>query len=601
MMGYVAKLAPGDLDAEGTIPFVLDAIMELMSIIGLVRNNHFAFIAFSRVAVAAAVVCNGLMDLVFGSVYVSHRVNSEYLAHAIFACIKASKEVGYPITLERCQEDKEEDLHRHVARFWLASLRGGGKGTKGEISSRNLKFIIQEWMNFQFNFCEKSPGHTSLRTLRRETKRYLKHAAKFSKKPARNTPGHTAFWKELTGDESILATLLKFGQLAEFSQWTSEYDDGDDGGDDDDDDDDDLEEPDFASPSRNRDEGPIDEGLSHSDGGGAASGTDEAGPGDNNEDEDPEDPEAVVLGSEVSAAEAARAADNDELLEFEATQEPLTPHSVALTMVKLEMGATSLEAKEEQWSTIELVTRQAGPKSGPEVRIYFKREGAAAMYRVREEQIYSATYSPSSTASGKERLRILLLEPLDCGSLNARTKNWNLAKPLEIDGGPFRLIQKSGTVITLSALPRASSGLRAAWENVVSASWYLQKRARNAKPEVALRARERAPETFEVWRADEARRDKKKTIPFSIPGERPRARLQTEKLLTAFFEHAKYSFFATGARMERKCLGCKRCVYINREGTQHCLVCDRSNHNECFRKVEDWLRAHGEVVPIIPP
>lgn len=123
-MGYKPTLHLGDEDPEGTIQLVLDGIIQLQSIAGFVRNSHDAFIAFSDLAVAASLTANELTSLAFGSVFISQRNNTDFLAHAIQRCHDVSAAVGYTITLEELLETKEEDLHRHVARLWLAGLRG---------------------------------------------------------------------------------------------------------------------------------------------------------------------------------------------------------------------------------------------------------------------------------------------------------------------------------------------------------------------------------------------------------------------------------------------------------------------------------------------
>jgi hypothetical protein len=574
MMGFVATLSGGDSDSENTIAFVLDAIVALYAVVGLVRNNHFAFAGFSRVAVAAAATANGLISLAFGKIYVSQRVNSEWLAHTIKACVEASKKVGYPVTLERTSEAKEEDLHRHMARFWLACMRGGGKGSRGEVAVRTLKFMLREWTAYQFNFLEKAPLYTSLKTALREERKATRAEAK-SRRTYACSPGVFGdYWRVKTGDSSVIATLLRLDAESHSASGMTREEfyaedeagdfDSEEEEDDDDDDDDDDDEVDEAT------------------GGGVADPLRAAL--DEDEDDEPAgDAEADEADDEdaAGAAAAAAAADDDELIEAEeVTAVVFKAHTVELLEVKLEAGHLAASAlKEDGWKIIFKTTKVRG---GHEIRITLEKGEEASFYRVRVEQIYG--FSLTQPLLDKEKVSFILVEAIDFGNKNPKSKKWKLAAAGAVDVGPLKQLQPAATRLTVVARPGTGGGLLEAVKNISASSVYLTKRAR------VVWGHRGAPVSFDVSRTDEARRDQCKTVPLSVAAERPRIRDQAEKALSRFFEHTKFAYIGGGVRMKRKCDDCKRAVYLNAEGTAHCLECDDTDHNSCFQKVEEWLK-----------
>ena len=451
VMGYKPRLSAGESDPDDTISLVLDAIFAFSSIVGLVRNNRVAFAAFAPVAVAASVTANSLIALAFGRLYVSQRVNSEYLAHTIQRCYAASAVAGYTVTLEEELESKVEDLHRHVAKFWLACLRGGGKGSKAEIAARTMRFISRQWARYQFNFLEKSSLYTSLKMLRREEKnarrRSLSGRRRLEREVSESPPAgaFSAFWRAATGEPSVLSMLLahaaraveadravdKDGASSSSSSSSTSSTSSSSSSSSDSEDDADVE-PGAEDPRATRCDGSAARDTDVDDNKAGAGAADDEDDGD-------------------GAAAAAAAADNDELLEPDDESLALfVPCSVDVVGVKLEVGSVTClpEQTSGEW-TILLRTAKSG--ASHELRIEMKprsESGSPAMYRVKVDIVYGFRLWVEGNV---EKLVVVLLEPVDHGTMNPKSKKFNLSKPGESDKGPFKAISAAATMVTVSA------------------------------------------------------------------------------------------------------------------------------------------------------
>lgn len=582
LLGYESKLHRSDKDPEGTIQFVLDAIVSFNAIAGLVRNHHLAFVAFADFAVAAAVTANGLIALAFKNVYVSQRVNSDFLAHTIQACRRASQEAGYTITLEECLETKVEDLHRHVARFWLACLRGGGKGTKAEIACRTMRFIMKELSFYQMNVLEKTKLLGSLKSLMREEMARRKRAAALYETAEEDAPGEFAkSWSAKTeGDDSVLGTLLRHASSASTAPRRPGADAGSDG---------------FGVDAGSDGVGvggvPDGEGAGDGDGDSSSSDEDEVETEANNAGRDDE-------GDEGNADEAPVAADDDdELAVPEEELEEFSPMSVSLLSVKMQVASHMHEVNTDDTDEWTVVMRTSKQGRGHEVRVELRHgtdSSRSVFYRVIDENIYAHELN-ESTQNDKCRLRFLLLGPPDFGVFNTKTNNFNLASKGASDTGPFKAISATTTLMTLTARPAAEpkfTTLHIAWGNMHRASAYLLARTR-AEPVIP---RAGAPEAYEKSRADEAARDKAKTMPLAVEGERSRIRAQAEKLIAAFLAHVEYviSNGTRGKAIRRSCRGCKKTVFIGRDGSHYLDDgATQPRHDECFAKVEAYINKHS--------
>jgi hypothetical protein len=446
---------------------------------------------------------------------------------------------------------------------------GGGKGTKAEVASRNNRSILKEWSFYQHNFLDKSKLLSSLKTLVREERAMQNRGDKLFEVPQESTSEFSKFWKELTGNSSPLETVLsKSANLTtpRRSSVVAEDGNGDDSSEDGDDRDD------------------WDEELAAAAAAAAHDGGD--GPGeDPGDDEDQED----------DADEPQAREEDDEFAEPDDEEEGLetfVPQTVVAEEVEMQVGRFAELRGSSSWK---MRLRSSKTRSGHELRLEMSRlenseePGGKVLYRITAETIFAFSLT-NLQGHDKAKLRICLLAPVNFGWFNTGTKKFNLSQKGASDTGPFVSLSSTVTMLTVTARLTAEAGfstLLEMWGNASRASLYLVKRSVATCPR-------HAPSSYCTERAEQAGRDKLKTAPVSIKQERARIRAQAEKIVIRFINHVRYVYSQgkEGKLIGRKCLGCKKKVLIGVAGSHILDDEGQSLHNECFFKVEEWIKAH---------